>query len=92
MRNCSPEAASAAGNRPWHAAYSRARAARRQLAGLGQWGGQMLVAAFARVHAALGDINRARGTLRLGARLVRHTSSVPGVNGPRKAIPQGAER
>ena len=65
MRNCSPEAASAAGNRPWHAAYSRARAARRQLAELGQWGGQMLVAAFARVHAALGDINWARGTLRL---------------------------
>ena len=65
MRNCSPEAASAAGNRPWHAAYSRARAARRQLAGLGQGGGQMLVAAFARVHTLLGDINQARGTLRL---------------------------
>ena len=65
MRNCSPEAASAAGNRPWHAAYSRARAARRRLAGLGQGGGQMLVAAFARVHTLLGDINRARGTLRL---------------------------
>ena len=65
MQNCSPEAASAAGNHPWHAAYSRARAARRQLAGLGQGGGQMLVAAFARVHTLLGDIYRARGTLRL---------------------------
>ena len=65
MQNCSPEAASAAGNRPWHAAYSRARAARRRLAGLGQGGGQMLVAAFARVHTLLGDINQARGTLRL---------------------------
>ena len=92
MRNCSPEAASAAGNRPWHAAYSRARAARRRLAGLGQGGGQMLVSAFARVHTLLGDINRARVMLRLARRLVRHTSSVPGVNAPRKAIPQGAER
>ena len=59
---------------------------------MGQCGGQILVRAFDRVCTALGDINRARGTLRLGARLVRHTSSVPGVNGPRKAIPQGAER
>ena len=65
MRNCSPEAASAAGNRPWHAAYSRARAARRRLAGLGQGGRQMLVSAFARVHTLLGDIDRARVTLRL---------------------------
>ena len=52
----------------------------------------MLVAAFARVHASLGDINRARVTLRLARRLVRHSSPVPGVNGPHKAIPQGAER
>ena len=52
----------------------------------------MLVSAFARVHTLLGDINRARVTLRLARRLVRHTSSVPGVNAPRKAIPQGAER
>ena len=52
----------------------------------------MLVAAFARVHAALGDINRARVTLRLARRLVRHTSSVLGVNGPRKAFERGKAR
>ena len=87
-----PKAASAAGNDPWHAAYGRARGAGRRIAGLGQGGGQMLVAAFARVHTLLGDIHRARGTLRLTRRLVRHSSPVPGVNGPRKAIPHVAAR
>ena len=64
----------------------------RLLAEKGQCGGQILVWAFDRVHTALGDINRARRTLRLTRRLVRHSSSVPGVNGPRKAIPHVAAR
>ena len=64
----------------------------RLLAEKGQCGGQILVWAFDRVHTALGDINRARRTLRLAGHLVRHSSPVPGVNGPRKAFERGAAR
>ena len=64
----------------------------RMLARPGQRDGRVLVSSFAVVHTALGDNNRARRTLRLTRCLVRHSSPVPWVNGPRKAIPQGAAR